>query len=180
LWANLHVWRDLCRDAWMAPRWFDKLRIWFMPQGWRPEGLLPYPPAPEVTRESVVQYDAEVPRGLNAYVLVHFVGTLALAIGLLAMAKSFSRAELVLPAALVLWALLNFGGILDHRRWALPSELLRLPVMAGMVAGWLRDGPWLAPAQASLAMAVVVSWLCLLIYRGQFDGAQQRPAVASR
>jgi alkylglycerol monooxygenase len=24
LWANLHVWRDLCRDAWLAPRWVDK------------------------------------------------------------------------------------------------------------------------------------------------------------
>ena len=40
LWANLHVWRDLSRDAWLAPRWIDKVRIWFMPQGWRPEGLL--------------------------------------------------------------------------------------------------------------------------------------------
>jgi alkylglycerol monooxygenase len=176
LWANLHVWRDLCRDAWLAPRWVDKLRIWFMPQGWRPEGLPPYPVAPEVSRQTVIQYDTDVPRALNAYVLAHFVGTLALAIGLLATAKSFSRGELVLPAALVLWALLNIGGILDHRRWALPSELLRLPVIAATLAGWLPSGPWLAPAQASLALAVVASWLCLLIYRRQFDGAPQLPS----
>jgi hypothetical protein len=109
-------------------------------------------------------------------VLVHFAGTLALAIGLLAMARSFSRGELVLPATLVLWALLNIGGILDHRRWALPSEVLRLPVTAATVAGWLPTGPWLAPTQALLALAVAVSWLCLLIYRGQFDGASQTPS----
>ena len=77
LWANLHVWRDLCRDAWLAPRWVDKLRIWFMPQGWRPEGLPPNPPAPEVTRESVIRYDTDVPRGLNAYVLAAFRGDIA-------------------------------------------------------------------------------------------------------
>ena len=117
-----------------------------------------------------------MPRGLNAYVLAHFVATLPLAIGLLAAAKSLSRGELVVPAALVLWALLNIGGILDHRRWALPSELLRLPVTAAMLAAWLPDGPWLAPAQASLALAVVASWLCLLIYRRQFDGTPQLPS----
>ncbi len=60
LWANLHVWRDLCRDAWLAPRWVDKLRIWFMPQGWRPAGLPTNPLAPEVTRESVIRYDTDV------------------------------------------------------------------------------------------------------------------------
>ena len=50
LWANLHVWNDLFRDAWLAPRWSDKLRIWFMPPGWRPEGLPPNPSPPEVSR----------------------------------------------------------------------------------------------------------------------------------
>jgi alkylglycerol monooxygenase len=176
LWANLHIWRDLCRDAWLAPRWVDKLRIWFMPQGWRPEGLPANPIAPEVTRQTVIRYDTDVPRGLNAYAFTHFVGTLALAIGLLATARSLSRGELVLPAALVLWSLLNIGGIHDHRRWALPSELLRLPVMAGILAAWLPDRPWLAPAQASLALAVAASWLCLLIYRRQFDGTPQLPS----
>ena len=27
------------QDAWRAPSWKDKLRIWFMPTGWRPEGF---------------------------------------------------------------------------------------------------------------------------------------------
>ena len=117
LWANLHVWRDLCRDAWLAPRWVDKLRIWFMPQGWRPAGLPTNPIAPEVTRETVIRYDTDVPRGLNAYVFAHFVTTLLLAIGLLALAKSLSRGELVLPAALVLWA------PAEYRRHSGPSTL---------------------------------------------------------
>jgi hypothetical protein len=56
LWANLHVWRDLFRDAWLAPRWIDKLRIWFMPQGWRPEGLPANPTPAEVTHANVIRY----------------------------------------------------------------------------------------------------------------------------
>src|SRR4029077_19864800 len=143
LWANLHVWRDLCRDAWLAPRRVDKLRIWFMPQGWRPEGLPTNPIAPEVTHQTVIRYETQVPRGLNAYALAQFVTALLLAVGLLAAGTSLPRGELVVAAVLVLWALLNIGGIFDHRRWALPSELLRLPVTAATLAARLPDGSWL-------------------------------------
>lgn len=33
-----HLW-VLIRDAWHAEKFSDKLRIWFMPTGWRPEGF---------------------------------------------------------------------------------------------------------------------------------------------
>src|SRR5262249_27187754 len=114
LWANLHVWRDLFRDAWLAPRWLDKVRIWFMPQGWRPEGLPRNPPAPEVTPRTAIRYDTRVPRVLDLYALVHFVAVLPMTVGLMAAADSLPRAEVVGGAMLVLWALMNLGGIFDH------------------------------------------------------------------
>ena len=173
LWANFHVWCDLLHDAWLAPRRFDKFRIWFMPQGWRPEGLPPYPPAPEVSRQSVVAYDTEVPRAVNVYTLAHFVGALLLAVALLAAGQSLPRVELAVAAALVLWAMLNIGGILDHRPWALASEFLRLPVTAALLAAKLPAGPWLAPAHAGMALSVMGMWLFLLAFRRQIGGAPQ-------
>jgi alkylglycerol monooxygenase len=175
LWANLHVWRDLCHDAWLAPRWVDRLRIWFMPQGWRPEGLPANPTVPEVTPESVVRYDTRLPRGLNVYALVHFVAVLVLAVSLLAAGKSLARGELAAASVLVLWGLLNIGGIFDHRRWALPSELLRLPVTAAALASKLPPGAWDALARGGLALLAVALWLWILCYRRQFDGAVQLP-----
>lgn len=176
LWANLHVWHDLFRDAWLAPRWIDKIRIWIMPQGWRPEGLPPNPVPPEVTRRTVIRYDTKLPRALNVYALLHFVAALLLAVGLLVAGKSLRPHELVVLAALVLWAVLNIGGIFDHRRWALPSELVRLPATAAVLATLLADGSWRVPAQASLALAVAALWLFLLTYRREFDGAKQAPS----
>jgi hypothetical protein len=35
----LHLW-SLIQDAWHANSWKDKLRIWFMPLGWRPENVI--------------------------------------------------------------------------------------------------------------------------------------------
>src|SRR5262249_20987628 len=127
LWANLHVWRDLLRDAWLAPRWVDKLRIWFMPQGWRPEGLPPNPPAAEVTPRTVFRYDTKIPIGLDLYAVVHFAAIIPMTVGLMATAESLSRTEAAAGAVLVLWGLLDLGGIFDHRRRGLPAELLRLP-----------------------------------------------------
>jgi alkylglycerol monooxygenase len=171
LWANLHVWNELFRDAWLASRWSDKLRIWFMPPGWRPEGLPPNPRPPEVSRATVVPYDTKIPRGLNAYAMAQFTAALVLAVGLLMGATTLPRGEVVVGVGLVLWALLNLGGIFEQRPWAFASELGRLPVTALLLSGKLPAGPSLIPAQAALATAVVMSWLCLLRYRREFQVA---------
>ena len=126
LWANVHVWNDLFRDAWLAPRWTDKLRVWFMPPGWRPEGLPPNPRPPEVTRQTVTS--TEIARGLNAYALAQFLAALLLACGLMAVGESLGRGDVIVSAVFVLWALVYLGGIFERRRLALFSELLRLPV----------------------------------------------------
>jgi hypothetical protein len=60
---------------------------------------------------------------------------------LLAAEGSLQLTRLVAAAVLVSWALLNVGGIFDHRRWALPSELIRLPITAFALAAMLPEGP---------------------------------------
>jgi len=46
LWANLEVYAALARDTWRAARWSDKLRVWFMPPGWRPADVAARCPKP--------------------------------------------------------------------------------------------------------------------------------------
>ena len=38
---NLQYWTLLWRDAVDAPRWSDKVKLWFMPNGWRPQNIPP-------------------------------------------------------------------------------------------------------------------------------------------
>jgi hypothetical protein len=111
-----------------------------MTQGWRPAGLPPNPIAPEVTNQTVIRYETQVPRGLNAYALVQFAGALPTTVGLMAAGESLPRGELVVGAVLVLWALLNIGGSFDQRPWGLPSEPLRLPVTGLALGSQLPDG----------------------------------------
>jgi sterol desaturase/sphingolipid hydroxylase (fatty acid hydroxylase superfamily) len=40
-----HIWL-LCKDAWRTTSWWDKVRIWFMPTGWRPADVTQKYPVP--------------------------------------------------------------------------------------------------------------------------------------
>jgi len=39
LWANVHVWYEGLQHMWQAPRWRDKLLLWFKPPAWVPPGI---------------------------------------------------------------------------------------------------------------------------------------------
>jgi alkylglycerol monooxygenase len=166
LWANVHAWADLSRDAWRAPRWRDKLKIWFMPLGWTPPGLPEGPRAQEVTRASVTKYDPQLPLPLKLYVLLQFVLTLVVSVEVLALSDlNAPHSSIALPAALVLWSLTNLGGILECKSWAFWTELLRLAGLPIAAALWFGGDTWLWLAAAVMA---VVSAVWLAIYRGEF------------
>ena len=145
-----------------------------MPQGWRPVGLPQHPPAPQVSRTSVVLYDTPLPRGLNVYAIVQFVAALLLAIVLLVAAKSLVPLQQLGVAVLVLWSLVNIGGIFELRLWALVSEIMRVPVAAAALLAALPAPS--AIVLVALAIAVLTTWLFLLCYYRQFT---TRPSTRS-
>ncbi|MGD9719625.1 MAG: sterol desaturase family protein [Pirellulales bacterium] len=169
LWANLHEWVELARLAWQAPRWRDKLKIWFMPLGWTPPGVPEGPRAQPVTRASVAKYDSRLPLGLNFYVLVHFGGALALSVWILALDdQGATLVAMAGPAMLVLWSLVNLGGILERKRWAALSELARLvvlPIYAQQLGVDLHR-TW--PVVLGAAALALLSAAWLIAYRRQF------------
>ena len=118
LWANLHVWRDLCRDAWLAPRWVDKLRIWFMPQGWRPEGLAGQPGCTRGDAGDRCPLRQRGPAGIECLRAGQFRGGVAAGGGPAGGGQVDGRAaSWPLVVLVVLWAML------EHRRHLRPSAL---------------------------------------------------------
>jgi len=178
LWANWHVWQELFRDAYLAPKWIDKVKIWFMPPGWRPDGLTPNPHGPQVTRDTVIQYDTVIPKGLTALVGVQFVSTLLVAIYFLNDYRYLSGGVLTAIAVWIVWSFTNIGSIYERRRWALVSETARLcATVAGCVA-WstglievatLADSKTLAPFIGA-AFVMLAGWLWM--YRCEFTGVK--------
>jgi sterol desaturase/sphingolipid hydroxylase (fatty acid hydroxylase superfamily) len=155
LWANLQFYAQLAADARHADSRWDKLRIWFMPTGWRPADVaLRYPinkPDPGQFRKF------EVPLSLTQqmYVGVQFSLYTLLGSYLLSNGEILPWPALILGWGWVASGLFVFGMALENRPSALRLEGVRLAANLPLVA--------LAPI-AGLWPANSLVWAALLIY----------------
>ena len=127
IWANLHEFVELWEDAVAAPYWVDKIKIWFMPLGWTPRGVVPKPPAPEVDSRTVRKYDVRPPSGMTVYIVAHFLVMLLIGLSITD-AHSRPLRELVAPSAFIVWTMTSLSGLMERKRWAYQTEYLRLLV----------------------------------------------------
>lgn len=165
VWANLHFWVELAEDAWKAPYRWDKIKIWFMPLGWTPRGLPEKPRAAEVTRESIVKYDPQVPVGLSLYILAQFLVVLGVGLYITENEHGTPLWELALPAIFIVFSMLPISGLFERRPWVLPLEVLRLQLFILGIYLHLCDNEWLAWAMIAGILYGVVSLAWLWRYR---------------
>jgi alkylglycerol monooxygenase len=116
LWANVEVYAALARDAARARSWWDKLRIWFEPPGWRPADVAERFPKPQFRIEQVQRYDPPTSRGAQWLALVLFTVMLAVVCWLLWHAHEGSTLELLGGTALILAGLWTVGRLGEGRR----------------------------------------------------------------
>lgn len=155
LWANLQFYAQLWHDARRTDSLWDKLRIWFMPTGWRPADVAARYPQAKQDLALFRKFEVALGRAQQAYVAAQFVGYVALGSYLMEVAERVPIAALVLGWAQMAFGLFVLGALLENRPWAIRLELVRL----------LANAPALYLAGA-LGLAVVVppTWLFLVAY----------------
>ncbi|PWJ45045.1 sterol desaturase family protein [Sediminitomix flava] len=73
-----HLW-ILIKDAWHTNNYWDKLRIWFMPLGWRPSDVIEKFPIPYIEDPyNFEKYEPQLSKGLSLWSWVQFITTLVL------------------------------------------------------------------------------------------------------
>jgi len=65
---NFHFWVMLFQDMCETPKFFDKIKLWFMPLGWRPPGVSHREPVKGYTLKEQVKYKAKPFK--NSYLLL--------------------------------------------------------------------------------------------------------------
>jgi len=155
LWANLQFYAQLWNDARRASRWQDKLRIWFMPTGWRPEDVAQRYPQAGQDLANFKKFEVPLAWSRQLYVVLQFVVYVALGSYLMNAGPHLSLPALWLGALVIGFGLFVLGTALENRPWALKLEVLRLALNlpAYALAGW-----------AGLAPVTVLGWVVLLAY----------------
>lgn len=130
---NFHYFGLIWKDAVAAKNWWDKIRIWFMPLGWQPEGAPAKPPLEEIKYETQERFQTIAFPGAKPYLILYMVLSLLLMLRVINMDSPWSIPERIIGAGL-LWAMvINWSGILSSSRWVWRTELLRILVTALLI-----------------------------------------------
>lgn len=163
-------WRLLWADAVATRSWWDKLRLWWMPTGWRPADVRARP-WPKMGAE---KFDCPSQTGLRWYAFAQFVAINALTLVYLASVKQAGWLLPLLLGPLILFGCVSLGWLFEGRRALWRLEAVRLALLAAFALAW---GLWLAPAQwlfglglAALCAASLL-WLVWLAARPQMAQA---------
>lgn len=134
-----HLWR-LMKDAWHTRSLRDKLRIWFMPTGWRPEDVrktYPYDTISDVY--SFKRYETQASPWLKGYAIFQMLSTLALTLFMFYNYSAIGFDGLMLFGAYVFLGIFGYTSLMDRLNFAFAIELFRS--VAGIALIWT-TGDW--------------------------------------
>ena len=123
---NFHYYRTLWGDAVAAPHAVDKLKIWFMPLGWRPRGLPALEPIVETTPANQQKYRTAIFPKAKIYLVVQLVLGVALMLYVIKPNSGWTTPERWIGAIMLWHAIINWSGILESKSWVFISENIRI------------------------------------------------------
>ncbi len=176
-----HLW-ILVKDAWRTRNLWDKLRIWFMPTGWRPGDVKDrYPIASVSDLSSFEKYDTYPSQPLLLW------SWLQLTVTMLLMFYLFNRiADIGLPGmmwygAFLFISVFSYTTLMDKSRWAALTEALRVAFGFALIAA--QGGDWfglnsILPAAFYLLIAYFLISIGVVIYFSKTEGIWEQRAEA--
>lgn len=130
-----HFWR-LLQDARRTKNWLDKIRIWFMPTGWRPSDVIEkYPQELISDVYRFTRYNPPANFSLKAYALIQFFATLGLLLYLFYNFEGFNTTQKLGAGTYIFVSIYGFTSLMDGMRYAVWIEVLRST--AGLLALFL-------------------------------------------
>jgi len=118
IWINFqHLWM-LMQDAWYAQKWTDKLKIWFMPTGWRPEDVKDKFPVLIRSMNPKEKYEPYYPKPWKLIAIFHFISQNIMLVFLL---SNFSSLEMNFQLSfgfILMLSIFGFTALMDFYRWA--------------------------------------------------------------
>ncbi|WP_338039023.1 sterol desaturase family protein [Maribacter litopenaei] len=120
-----HLWR-LFLDAWRTKNFWDKIRIWFMPTGWRPRDVKEkYPMDVIMDVYGFERYRTPTNRAFNGYIIFQLVMSLILLLFMFGNFGNLSGTELLWYGGLVFLGIYGYTSLMDGDPYAVWIEIFR-------------------------------------------------------
>ncbi|MBT8190332.1 MAG: sterol desaturase family protein [Saprospiraceae bacterium] len=166
----MHMWQ-LIKDAWHAQSIWDKVRIWFMPTGWRPADVIKRHPVKEIPVYERIKYQTDISKGLLWWSWFQFILTNLLLYHMLVQFGSLDASQLVLYASFLFLSIFGFTSLMDVHMIGLVFESIKS--LFGLFIIWYSGGWFGLDAQLPMATSLMSGYLLtagfLAIYFIMYD-----------
>lgn len=156
----MHMWL-LMKDAWHAQSWRDKLRVWFMPLGWRPQDVAVKYPVYKI--EDVYSFEKYDPQNSNVVLawswlqMTMMLGFISYLFGNIA---AIGAPAMFYYGAFVFLMVYAYTELLDNNRLAIVWELIKNAFAIYLwitFPGWFGLSSFLPGAQYVVLTYLIVS-----------------------
>ena len=120
-----HIW-GLIKDAWRANNWLDKLRIWFMPTGWRPKDVTEKFPV-EIIKDpyNFKKYKPQASKALVRWSEYQLTITTLLMLFMFYNYKNIGFNNLLVYGLILFIGIYGYSSLMDRKRYAIYIEVFR-------------------------------------------------------
>ena len=174
-----HMWH-LLNDAWNTKRVFDKLRIWFMPTGWRPEDVKEKYPLQSITDpKKQKKYNTKNSPFLITWSWIQLAITNILMFHFFLIIPDFSVTMNYLYAGILIVNIFSFTSTLDQRNYAVAAEFVKL--FLGFSLLYIQNYNWFGLTGVyvyGLILYFITSFLLTIYFRNEMKITSSRPSPA--
>ena len=180
LWANLHIFVNMARDAWRTNNWKDKFRVIWAPTGWRPADVAQRYPVEKSDLSRFEKYDPKLSMWTKYAVIGQYF---LLSIFHFWSMEQEAKLPYELLFAVVITQLLTvmvIGALLDGKPLVRGLELSRLVVMTGILVSAYTANifsmEWLYYGIVYLVVSASLMWVCIKNESSSEAAASSDPA----
>ena len=156
-----HLWFML-NDAWHCKSYWDKLRIWFMPTGWRPADVSYRFPIKSVDKDSLEKYDTDISPPLRIFACLQCVIVNLMLIHLLYCFEEIGFPLLFVYGGIIFLSIYSHTSLMDLENASIWVEGMRDCIGLGLL---IYHGNWfgLDGINSLLAFYFLLSFLFNLL-----------------
>ncbi|MFK7923197.1 MAG: sterol desaturase family protein [Bacteroidia bacterium] len=175
----MHVW-GIAKDAFRTASWWDKVRIWFMPTGWRPDDVKEkYPVHYWVNAGEQVKYTTPASRSLEAWAWIQLVINNLFLYHLLVSIGDLNAGEIILYSLFIGLSVFAYTSLMDRHPIAVLAEGCKLLLGLGL---FLQSSSWFGletviPGGLSLMLAYMGIAFGLTLYFIYFEKGGRKAEV---
>ncbi|MEO5685270.1 MAG: sterol desaturase family protein [Chitinophagaceae bacterium] len=172
----IHIWL-LIKDAWHAASWKDKLRIWWMPTGWRPADVAhKYPVYKIEDVYNFEKYNVSRPaKGFTGWVWIQTIILLLFVSYLFGNIAVIGSPAMFVYGGFIFLFVYAFTELMDGNRYALAWETGKALLGIGIIyytGGWFGAGAWLAGIKYILLFYFTISCAITWFFGLQVSGKE--------